>query len=112
MSYWNHVAITIFAFFLEVGWVVAVLLVTQSATLRLVLVTGAMQLLGYFSTKLVIADDWTMLTGTVGAMVGAWIGMRLRPKESQTAGPRRMIGFQSSASSSDDATGASRSRRA
>ena len=111
MSYWNHIAITVFAFFLEVGWVLAVLLVTQNATLRLVLVTGVMQLLGYCSTKLVIADDWTMLSGTVGAMVGAWIGMRWRPRESQIAGPRRTIGFQSSGPSSGGGSSVARSRQ-
>lgn len=105
MSWLSHIGITIGSFFLEVGWVVAVLFVTRNAALRLVLITGVMQLVSYLTTKIIVADDWTMLSGSLGAMVGAWFGMRWQTGMSETTDPTSKRGLRSYGPSSDGVYG-------
>lgn len=97
-----HLGIFVFAAFLDAAWVLAVYSVGSGDKLKLVLVTGAMQFASFMMTKVIVADDWTMISGCLGAMTGAVIGIYLKPKVSQTNDPRRKIGFQSSSPSSDD----------
>jgi hypothetical protein len=98
----EYVVTFLFAIVLETGWVLAVRFVSNNQTIRLLLLAMAMQVISYVSTLLLVDNNWTMLSGTIGAGLGAVIGMKI---SSQRSDPKPRSRFRNSGPSCDGAYG-------
>ncbi len=72
-----HLLIALCSISLEVGWVASVRLVTSDSVTQLVLAAMAMQGISYCSTLILVSAHLSMVTGIIGAGLGAWIAMRI-----------------------------------
>lgn len=73
-----YVGIFICSLVLEVGWILAVRLVTADRQWIIALNAVVMQAISNSSTLILVSDSWTSVSSVIGAGTGALIGMRIR----------------------------------
>jgi hypothetical protein len=69
--------IFLFEVVLGIGWVASVRSVETRAEVQLVAISMGMQAISYGSTLLLVNNNWTMVTGIIGAGLGALLGLRV-----------------------------------